>query len=69
MIGLIRKMLETAGFSFTDNDFKKVMKNATDDIKFNRIKFRKKTSINGVLVIAERCSELSERVEEKCEWM
>lgn len=52
---MIRKMLEAAGFKFTDDDFKKVMDNATKDIKDYRVGFKKKTSINGVLIIAERC--------------
>lgn len=58
-------MLEAAGFSFTDKQFKEVMEAVTDDIKFNRIGFKKKTSINGMLMIAEIFSGVSGRAEEE----
>lgn len=47
---MIRKSLKS--YNLADAEFKTVMAIATEDIKFNRIGFKKKTSLNDVLIIA-----------------
>lgn len=53
---MFKKLLEKrVGQTISDSDFKEVLNMATDDIKFNRIGFRKHTNLREALVIAEYC--------------
>ncbi|WP_026881367.1 hypothetical protein [Clostridium akagii] len=61
---MIRKILEEDGIKLTDKEFKKVMKAATQDIKFNRIGFKKKTDSNEMIDIVKICCVVRERSEE-----
>lgn len=50
-----KKLLEQKiGQAITDEEFAIIMEIATDDIKFNRIHFKKYTSLNYVLDIAAK---------------
>ncbi|AJA42558.1 hypothetical protein phiCT453B_06 (endogenous virus) [Clostridium phage phiCT453B] len=51
---MIRKLLEDNGIITNDLEFKKVMDIVTDDIKFNRINFDKRTNKIELIEIAER---------------
>ncbi|BDR84911.1 hypothetical protein [Clostridium tetani] len=51
---MIRKLLEDNGIITNDLEFKKVMDIVTDDIKFNRINFGKRTNKIELIEIAER---------------
>jgi len=49
---MIRQALEAKGIQLSNSEFAVVMQITTDDIKFNRIGFKKRTSIEYVLDIA-----------------
>lgn len=51
---MLRKLLEKRGIYLTNEEFEIVMQITEDDIKFNRISFKKCTSLNYILDIAER---------------
>ncbi|MDP4147110.1 MAG: hypothetical protein Q8936_21985 [Bacillota bacterium] len=51
---MIRKLLESLNLKLTDEEFKSVMIIVTDDIKFNRINFKKKTSFLDMFSITLR---------------
>jgi hypothetical protein len=51
---MIRKRLESVGIKVSDQEFIEGMGIVTDDIRENRIKFNKKTSIEQLLIIALR---------------
>jgi hypothetical protein len=51
---LLKKLLEQKGFKLDSREFAVIMEIVTDDIKFNRTGFRKKTSLCEVEAIAER---------------
>ncbi|MBU3146606.1 hypothetical protein [Clostridium sp. CF012] len=55
---LIEQMI---GQPITDSEFKIIMEIATDDIKFNRINFKKYTNLNYVLDIAAKGAEIFKR--------
>lgn len=55
---MLRQSLEKRGIYLTDEEFAIVMEITTDDIKFNRISFGKRTSLNYVLDIAERSANV-----------
>lgn len=52
---MIRKLLEKQGLKMSDQEFSEVMTMATQDIKFNNVSFKKKTSLDSMLVIVQRC--------------
>ena len=49
---MLRKLFKDGGIEVTDQEFKEVLKITTDDIRENRIKFGKRTSLNQMLAIA-----------------
>ncbi|MBU3145754.1 hypothetical protein [Clostridium sp. CF012] len=55
---MLRKALENRVGHLSNAEFAIVCNIATDDLKFNRINFKKSTSINYVLDIAVRCSNV-----------
>lgn len=65
---MIKSMLENTGFKVTDAEFEEIMEAATADIKFNRLGFKKKTSLDGMLRIAERCCVLLMKIKEEDEY-
>lgn len=48
----------------TDEEFKETMEIATDDIKFNRISFNKRTSLKNVVTISKRSYKVVKNYEE-----
>lgn len=60
---MLRKMLESRVGKMSDKQFIRVMQNTTDDIKFNRIRFKKMTYLEDVLEIAEQCFIVDQRIE------
>lgn len=53
---MFKKLLEKrVGQPISDSDFREILIMATDDIKFNRIGFKKHTNLKKALVIAEYC--------------
>lgn len=54
---MLRQSLEKRGIYLTDEEFAIVMEITTDDIKFNRISFKKRTSLDNVLDIAKGIKE------------
>lgn len=55
---MLKKLLEERGINLTKAEFGVVMEIATDDIKFNRISFKKRTSLDYVLDIAIRSADI-----------
>lgn len=53
---MLRKMLERRVGQFSNTEFKEIMEATTDDIKFNKIGFNRRTSLIEMLDIAERCA-------------
>jgi hypothetical protein len=51
---MLRKRLADKGYSLTNEEFTVVAEIVTDDIKFNRTNFGKKTNINEVIDLAVR---------------
>jgi beta-phosphoglucomutase-like phosphatase (HAD superfamily) len=51
---MIRQLFKDAGIKVTDQEFKEIMCMTTDDIRENRIKFGKRTSLQQVVTIAKR---------------
>ncbi|WP_242951504.1 hypothetical protein [Clostridium kluyveri] len=47
-------MFHNAGIKVTDQELKEIMQITTDDIRENRIKFGKKTSLQQMFTIAKR---------------
>jgi hypothetical protein len=64
VINLIRKLIETCEIKMTDEEFKETMEIATDDIKFNRISFNKRTSLKNVVTISKRSYKVVKNYEE-----
>lgn len=64
LIGLIRKLIETCEIKMTDEEFKETMEIATDDIKFNRILFNKRTNLRNVVIISKRSYKVVKNHEE-----
>lgn len=55
---MIREHLESMGIKLTDSEFKVLMEVTTDDIKFNRIGFHKKTKLNDLVSISALCYQV-----------
>ena len=55
---MVRKKLENLVGALTDAEFEIVMEITTDDLKFNRINFKKHTNLNYVLDIAAKCANV-----------
>ncbi|APH15017.1 hypothetical protein NPD5_3396 [Clostridium sporogenes] len=55
---MLRKLLKERGINLTKAEFGVVMEIVTDDIKFNRISFKKCTSLSYVLDIAIRSADI-----------
>jgi hypothetical protein len=51
---MLKQALEAKGIHLNSSEFAVVMEIVTDDIKFNRIGFKKKTSMEDVISIAEK---------------
>lgn len=58
---MFKKLLEERGINLTKEEFGVVMEIATDDIKFNRICFKKCTSLSYILEIAIRSANIFKR--------
>lgn len=52
---MIRKLLKENGIIMTDREFSEIMGAVTQDIKFNQIGFKKRTSIYDVIILSARC--------------
>lgn len=61
---MIKHLFEKAGIEITSTELEEVLQIATDDIRENRIKFNKKTSLQQMFTIALR----SYRVLKKAAW-
>ncbi|HDK7218092.1 TPA: hypothetical protein PTV45_003563 [Clostridium botulinum] len=55
---MLKKLLEERGINLTEAEFAIVAEITTDDIKFNRVSFRKCTSLDYVLDIAIRSADI-----------
>jgi len=55
---MLRKKLENRVGPLTNAEFEIIAEIVTDDLKFNRVNFKKYTSLNYVLDIAVRSSEI-----------
>jgi hypothetical protein len=51
---MLRKQLADKGYVLTNEEFAVVAEIVTDDIKFNRTSFKKRTNINEVVELATR---------------
>lgn len=51
---MLKKLLEQRGTRLTKEEFETICEMVTDDIKFNRIGFKKCTNLNEILKIIER---------------
>ncbi|AUN22286.1 hypothetical protein RSJ22_12910 [Clostridium botulinum] len=58
---MFKKLLEERGINLTKAEFAIICEITTDNIKFNRINFNKRTSLNYVLYIAARSSDIFKR--------
>ncbi|AUM89196.1 hypothetical protein RSJ21_09195 [Clostridium botulinum] len=58
---MFKKILEERGINLTKAEFGIVMEIVTDDIKFNRINFKKCTNLDYVLDIAIRSASIFKR--------
>ncbi|GAA0082455.1 MULTISPECIES: hypothetical protein [Clostridium] len=58
---MLRKLLKERGINLTKEEFAIVAEITTDDIKFNRISFKKRTSLDYVLDIAIRSASIFKR--------
>ncbi|MGO5075218.1 hypothetical protein ACTQ4K_14980 [Clostridium sporogenes] len=58
---MLKKLLEERGINLTKEEFAIVAEITTDDIKFNRINFKKCTSLDYVLDIAVRSASIFKR--------
>lgn len=59
---MIRKFLEQVGINTTEEELKEILKMTTDDIRENRIKFGKRTSLKQVITIAIRAYGVMKKV-------
>lgn len=59
---MIRKLFQNYDIKVTDQDFKEIMQITTDDIRENRVKFGKKTSVEEMFTIAFRAYKVLNRV-------
>ncbi|APM40574.1 hypothetical protein [Clostridium kluyveri] len=51
---MIKQLFHNAGIKVTDQELKEIMQITTDDIRENRMKFGKKTSMEQMFTIAKR---------------
>jgi len=51
---MIKQLFQNAGVKVTDTEFREIMQITTDDIRENRVKFGKKTSLQQMFTIAKR---------------
>lgn len=51
---MIKQLFQDSGIKVTDPEFKEIMQITTDDIRENRMKFGKKTSLQQMFTIAKR---------------
>ncbi|APM40509.1 hypothetical protein [Clostridium kluyveri] len=51
---MIKQLFQNAGVKVTDTEFREIMQITTDDIRENRMKFGKKTSLQQMFTIAKR---------------
>jgi hypothetical protein len=58
---VIRKILENRVGLLSNAEFEIIAGIVTDDLMFNRVKFKKLTNLNYVIDIAVRCSEVFRR--------
>lgn len=58
---MFKEVLEKRGVHLSNSEFAKVMDMATNDIKFNRISFKKCTSLEYVLEIVIRSASVFKR--------
>lgn len=52
---MFQQLLKNQGLRMNGNEFIKVLNAATQDIKFNKIKFGKRTNLNELLEIMKTC--------------
>jgi hypothetical protein len=55
---LLRKVLEKEGFKLTEAEFAIVMEIATEDIKFNKINFHRRTTSKEVKNLISSCASV-----------
>jgi len=60
--GVIKQLFENSGIEVTQREFKDILQIATDDIRENRLKFGKKTSMEQMFTIAVSGYEVMKRV-------
>lgn len=58
---MLKKILEERGINLTEAEFAIICEITTDNIKFNRINFKKCTSLNYVVEIAIRSASIFKR--------
>jgi len=58
---MLRKALENRVGHLSNAEFAIIAQIATDDLMFNRVKFKKLTHLNYVVDIAVKCSEVFKR--------
>ncbi|HID0882144.1 hypothetical protein [Clostridium botulinum] len=58
---MLRKLLKERGINLTEAEFAIICEIITDDIKFNRVSFKKCTSLDYVLSIAIRSASIFKR--------
>lgn len=63
MKGIIRKLFGDKSIEITDQEFKEVLQITTDDIRENRVKFGKRTSLKQVFIVFEISLKLLRDVE------
>lgn len=59
---MIKQLFQNTGIKVTDPEFKEIMQITTDDIRENRVKFGKKTSLEEMFTIAFRAYKVMNRV-------
>jgi trimethylamine:corrinoid methyltransferase-like protein len=55
---MIRKFLNQLGINVTDKEFKEILEITTADIRENRVKFGKRTSLRQMLIIAKMSANM-----------
>ncbi|WP_446897466.1 hypothetical protein ACSVC9_10610 [Clostridium sp. LBM24168] len=61
---MIRQMFRNAGIKVSDQEFKEILQITTDDIRENRVKFNKRTSLQQMLAIAKRSLKVLRQCDE-----
>jgi hypothetical protein len=60
---MFRSLLEKQKIVLNDIQYKEVLEATTDDIKFNNISFKRRTSLSNVITIAQRVAVTLKRCE------